>query len=143
MQSQGGSTQMVARKLRYDWFQELTVTKGFDYVLTAHHANDSLETFLINLSRGTGIAGLKGIPQQNKNILRPLLPFTRNQILEFAQAQNLIWREDSSNAETKYLRNKIRHQVVPELEKLNPNFLTKFFKYSEDYTRFAFDTAKH
>ncbi|GMN09011.1 tRNA lysidine(34) synthetase TilS [Croceitalea sp. MTPC9] len=126
MENQSGSIQMVARKLRYDWFQELLSTEGFDYVLTAHHTNDSLETFLINLSRGTGIEGLTGIPEQNSRILRPLLPFSRKQILEFAKGQNLVWREDSSNSETKYLRNKIRHQVVPELESLHPNFLMNF-----------------
>ncbi|WP_431121391.1 tRNA lysidine(34) synthetase TilS [Flagellimonas flava] len=121
-----GSIQMAARQLRYDWFDELMETQGFHYVLTAHHADDVLETFLINLSRGTGIDGLSGIPAQNGNVVRPLLPFSRQQILDFAQKEHLEWREDSSNEDTKYLRNKIRHQLVPKLKELHPTFLQNF-----------------
>ncbi|WP_343486164.1 tRNA lysidine(34) synthetase TilS [Allomuricauda sp. d1] len=122
----GGSVQMAARDLRYAWFQELQKNKNFDFLLTAHHADDSLETFLINLSRGAGIDGLSGIPEQNGNIIRPLLPFSRKELLAFAKEQDLQWREDSSNAETKYLRNKIRHEVVPLLKELHPAFLKNF-----------------
>lgn len=120
------SIQMAARELRYTWFQELITKHQYDYVLTAHHLDDTLETFLINLSRGTGIEGLTGIPEINKPFIRPLLPFSRNQILEFAQKNNVIWREDSSNQETKYIRNKLRHAVIPELLSINPMFLQNF-----------------
>nr|WP_313810019.1 tRNA lysidine(34) synthetase TilS [Allomuricauda sp.] len=121
-----GSIQMAARKLRYQWFLELAQTEEFDYVLTAHHADDALETFIINLSRGTGIDGLTGIPVQNGHIIRPLLPFARREIQEFAEANKLEWREDSSNADTKYLRNKIRKEIIPELKTLHPTFLENF-----------------
>ena len=121
-----GSVQMAARELRYQWFDELLKTKGYDYVLTAHHADDSLETFLINLSRGTGIDGLSGIPEVNEKVVRPLLPFSQEEILGYANSENIKWREDSSNASTKYLRNKIRHQIVPILKELHPTFLPNF-----------------
>lgn len=122
------SIQMAARKLRYDWFEKLTADLGFTYLLTAHHANDSLETFLINTTRGTGLEGLIGIPEKNKNILRPLLSFTRKQILAYAEANALSWREDSSNLSEKYLRNKIRHKVIPVLAHENPQLMDNFLK---------------
>jgi tRNA(Ile)-lysidine synthase len=122
------STQMAARGLRYAWFNELMEQLGFDYVLTAHHADDNLETFLINLTRGTGLEGLTGIPEINGTTVRPLLPFSREQIETYAQANKLKWREDSSNASTKYLRNKLRHQVVPTLKEINPELLQNFKK---------------
>ncbi|MGZ0016882.1 tRNA lysidine(34) synthetase TilS [Yeosuana sp. AK3] len=120
------SIQMAARELRYDWFKELSEQLHFEYVLTAHHADDNLETFLINLSRGTGLDGLTGIPEVNDTIVRPLLPFSRQNIEEYAIKHHLKWREDSSNASTKYLRNKLRHEVIPVLKNLNPNFLQNF-----------------
>ncbi|WP_378176506.1 tRNA lysidine(34) synthetase TilS [Aquimarina sp. SS2-1] len=120
------SIQMAARELRYHWFREIVVEYQYDYVLTAHHKDDNLETFLINLSRGTGIEGLTGIPEINDIYVRPLLPFSRNQILEFAKKNDILWREDSSNQSTKYLRNRIRHKVIPELLAINPNFLQNF-----------------
>lgn len=120
------SVQIAARELRYQWFSDLKQTKGFDYVLTAHHADDSLETFLINVSRGTGIDGLTGIPEVNGQVVRPLLPFSRLEILEYAKSEDIEWREDSSNASSKYLRNKIRHQIVPALKELHPTFLQNF-----------------
>ncbi len=120
------SVQMAARELRYQWFSELLETKGFDYTLTAHHADDSLETFLINLSRGTGIEGLSGIPEVNEQVVRPLLPFSQQEILDYAKSEKIAWREDSSNASTKYLRNKIRHQIVPVLKELHPTFIQNF-----------------
>ncbi|MEO8236008.1 MAG: tRNA lysidine(34) synthetase TilS [Flavobacterium sp.] len=122
------STQIAARELRYNWFYELLETQNFDYILTAHHADDNLETFLINLTRGTGLDGLTGIPEQNEQIIRPLLPFSRNEIEGYAKEYNIKWREDSSNASDKYLRNKIRHDLVPILKELNPNFLYSFQK---------------
>lgn len=120
------SVQMAARELRYHWFEELRDGLGFDYILTAHHANDDLETFLINLVRGTGLEGLTGIPKQNEFVLRPMLPFSRESIEEYARNKGLQWREDSSNASSKYLRNKLRHEVVPVLQELNPQLLDSF-----------------
>ena len=122
------STQVAARELRYSWFYELLEEKDFDYILTAHHADDNLETFIINLSRGTGLDGLSGIPEQNDKIIRPILPFSREEILKYAEENKIDWREDSSNTSNKYLRNKIRHDLVPILKELNPNFLNAFQK---------------
>ncbi|XRE42872.1 tRNA(Ile)-lysidine synthetase [Tenacibaculum discolor] len=122
------STQLAARELRYNWFNSLSQENIFDYILTAHHADDNLETFIINLSRSTGLEGLTGIPSINGNIIRPLLPFSREEILTFAENNNIKWREDKSNAEIKYLRNKIRHQITPILKELNPNILNNFNK---------------
>ena len=130
------STQVAARELRYDWFYEQLELHQFDFVLTAHHADDNLETFLINLSRGTGLDGLSGIPAQNDAVLRPLLPFSRAAIEEYAKANNLQWREDSSNASDKYLRNQIRHHLVPILKELNPDFL-KAFGMTQEYLQQA------
>ncbi len=122
------SIQMAARELRYNWFYELLETENYDFILTAHHADDNLETFLINFSRGTGLDGLTGIPSQNDQVIRPLLTFSRQEIEEYAKENSLLWREDSSNASDKYLRNKIRHDLVPLFKELNPNFLISFQK---------------
>ena len=122
------STQVAARELRYNWFHELLETENFDYVLTAHHADDNLETFLINLVRGTGLDGLTGIPAKNENVIRPLLLFSRQEIEQYAKEDNIDWREDSSNALDKYLRNKIRHNLIPILKELNTDFLSSFHK---------------
>ncbi|WP_452229076.1 tRNA lysidine(34) synthetase TilS [Lacinutrix sp. MEBiC02404] len=120
------STQMAARELRYDWFEALCEQLQFDYILTAHHADDNLETFLINLTRGTGLDGLTGIPEVNENVVRPLLKCTREEIENFAKSNNFKWREDSSNASTKYLRNKLRHDVIPVLKEMNSELLQNF-----------------
>lgn len=125
------STQIAARELRYNWFQKLTVQHSFDSILTAHNADDQVETFLINLTRGVGLAGLTGIPETNKNIVRPLLKFSRDEILTFAKENNIDWREDKSNASTKYIRNKIRHKVLPILKEINPSLLETFAKTTE------------
>lgn len=117
----GISIQMAARELRYSWFDELMKKDGFQLLLTAHHFNDQLESFLINFGRGTGIAGLTGIEQGNR-ILRPFLQHTRQEINSYAKRHKLKWREDSSNKKTDYLRNRIRHKVIPELEACFPNF---------------------
>ncbi len=120
------SIQMAARELRYNWFKEVLISEAYDYVLTAHHSDDNLETFLINISRGTGIDGLTGIPEINTVYVRPLLPFSRNQILDYAQEHGITWREDSSNSDTKYLRNKLRNDVIPLLKLITPEFLQNF-----------------
>ncbi|WP_333909544.1 tRNA lysidine(34) synthetase TilS [Tenacibaculum aiptasiae] len=125
------SIQLAARKLRYDWFNQLAKEHDFDYILTAHHADDNLETFLINLTRGTGLEGLTGIPVKNDNIVRPLLVFSREEIKNFATTNAIQWREDASNSETKYLRNKIRHQIIPVLKEVNPSLLNSFIKTNE------------
>ena len=122
------STQVAARELRYNWFYELLETEKYDYILTAHHADDNLETFLINLSRGTGLDGITGIPEQNENVVRPLLAFSQQEIEDYAKLNHIKWQEDSSNASDKYVRNKIRHHLVPMLKELNPNFLSSFHK---------------
>lgn len=118
--------QVAARELRYAWFAELMQKNNIGTLVTAHHADDNLETFLINLSRGTGIDGLTGIPSKTDTISRPLLAFSREQILDYAKAENLKWVEDSSNADVKYLRNKIRHEILPVLKELHPTFLKNF-----------------
>jgi tRNA(Ile)-lysidine synthase len=120
------SIQVEARNLRYDWFNTLLINNDHDYILTAHHLDDSLETFLINFIRGSGLDGLTGIPQQNGTIVRPLLPFSRTEIEIFAKENNVEWREDSSNASDNYLRNKLRHDVIPILKELNPSLLHSF-----------------
>ena len=104
------SIQVAARELRYSWFYEQLEEQNYDFILTAHHADDNLETFLINLSRATGLDGLIGIPEQNDKIIRPLLAFSRLDIENYANVNEIKWREDSSNASDKYVRNKIRHQ---------------------------------
>jgi tRNA(Ile)-lysidine synthase len=128
----GLSTQMAARNLRYAWFVELAESHGFSNICTAHHLNDSVETALLNFARGTSLPGLSGIPVQ-KNLpvlssssivplLRPLLFAPREEILEYAKANEIEWREDSSNDSDDYARNFVRHQIVPRFEELNPNF---------------------
>lgn len=120
------SIQLAARELRYKWFEKIRVENSYDYILTGHHKNDVLETFLINLTRGTGLDGLTGIPQVNGVIVRPMLTLTRDEIKTYAVKNNIHWREDKSNASTKYVRNKIRHQVIPVLQELNPSLLDTF-----------------
>lgn len=120
------SIQEAARNLRYEWFYSLLNEENLDMIATAHHLDDQVETFFINLSRGTGIEGLLGIPEVNNKILRPLLPFSKNEIREYALQAKLTWREDESNEEDYYLRNKIRHHLVPLFKELNVNFLKSF-----------------
>lgn len=120
------SIQIAARTLRYEWFYDLANQLGFDYILTAHHADDNLETLLINLTRGTGLKGLTGIPEINDKLVRPLLPFAREALEAFALKNAIHWQEDSSNASKKYLRNKLRHDVIPTLKAINPHVLENF-----------------
>lgn len=117
------SIQMAARHLRYDFFEKLRQQHQFDAVFTAHHADDNLETFFINLSRGTGIDGLVGIPVKNNYIIRPLLTFTRTEILAYAKENHLKWCEDSSNASVKYQRNQLRHELIPVLKTIYPSII--------------------
>ncbi|RFN58487.1 tRNA lysidine(34) synthetase TilS [Marixanthomonas ophiurae] len=132
------STQMAARELRYHWFNEILKDFKYDYVATGHHADDDLETFFINLSRGSGLQGLTGIPDINETVIRPLLPFSRPEIVAFAEENTLKWREDSSNTSTDYLRNKLRHDVIPEYKNAVEGVLQniqktqKYLKDSQD-----------
>ncbi|MGI9547078.1 MAG: tRNA lysidine(34) synthetase TilS, partial [Flavobacteriaceae bacterium] len=122
--------------------EELAEENDIDYVLTAHQADDALETFLINMSRGTGIRGLAGIPHRQGRILRPLLIFSRAQILDYARENNINWCEDSSNKEVYYLRNKIRHELVPKLKELHPAFLENF-KTTQSHLRASVSLLDH
>lgn len=121
------SIQMAARELRYNWFHELLEANEFDYIVTAHHLNDAIETFYINTLRGTGLNGLKGIPEKHGKIIRPLLVFNSNEIATFISENNIPFVEDSSNNEIYYLRNKLRHNVFPVFKEINPE-LEKTFK---------------
>jgi tRNA(Ile)-lysidine synthase len=134
------SLEMAARDLRYQWFDSLLKEYGFSYLATAHHLDDSIETFFINLLRGTGIAGLHGIQAKNDKIIRPLLFATREEILSYAKKNSISFVEDSTNSETKFTRNKIRHNLFPVLRELNPNFefaLKKDIEHLRD-TEFVF-----
>lgn len=122
MERTGESVQLAARRLRYAWFNELCKEYGYDAISIAHHADDSIETFFINLLRGTGLKGLTGIHKVNGHIIRPLLFASRREILDYAHANHIPFREDSSNRSTKYLRNKIRLGIVPLLRDINPRF---------------------
>ena len=115
------SIQMAARDLRYKWFDELLAVNNLDFVITAHHKDDNVETFFINLIRGTGVNGLCGIKARNKKIIRPLLEISRQEIERYLTKNKIKYRNDSSNSEVKYLRNKIRHQLMPLLKEMNPN----------------------
>ena len=124
--SQMKSLQNWAREVRYDFFFNLLEKKNLDFIITAHHLNDELETFIINLSRGSGIKGLSGIPKNENRILRPFLTFSKSQIYAFAEENNIDFREDKSNQKDDYLRNKIRNQIVPKMVEVFPNFLDQF-----------------
>lgn len=117
----GISIQMAARELRYKWFEELMKQKGFNITAIAHNLNDNIETLLINLTRGTGITGLTGMKPVNKRFIRPLLFATRESIELYCRGNKVKYREDKSNAETKYTRNRIRHLVIPVLKEINPS----------------------
>lgn len=122
MERTGESMEMAARRLRYAWFDELSREYGYTAVAVAHHADDSIETFFINLLRGTGLRGLTGISTQVGRIVRPLMFASRKEILEYAVQNHIPFREDSSNRSTKYLRNKIRLGLIPRIREINPKF---------------------
>ena len=120
------SVQMAAREMRYQWFEQVLQQHHYHAVALAHHQNDAIETILLNLTRGTGIAGLHGILPKNGHWVRPLLFLNRQQIADTVSQNQFQYREDSSNASTKYARNKIRHEVIPKLKELNPNLENTF-----------------
>lgn len=126
-ESRNASTQMAAREIRYSWFDDLIIKRNLDYILTAHHLNDSIETFFINLMRGTGIQGLKGINSQG-NLLRPFLFVSKQCLLNYAIKNKILWREDISNFSNEYLRNKVRNLIVPKILEIDTNFLENFSK---------------
>ncbi|WP_299177445.1 tRNA lysidine(34) synthetase TilS [uncultured Chryseobacterium sp.] len=124
------SIQLWARKLRYQFFRKIQKKENLKFLVTAHHLNDQLETFLINLSKAAGINGLSGIPTNDNGILRPLLSFSKEEIYNYAKENNIDFREDLSNKKNDYLRNKIRNEIVPKLLETNDHFLENFKKSS-------------
>ena len=122
MERTGESMEMGARRLRYTWFAELCEEHGYTVIAVAHHIDDSIETFFINLMRGTGLRGLTGIHQQVGRVVRPLMFASRKEILDYALHKHIPYREDSSNKTTKYLRNKIRLGLTPRIREINPRF---------------------
>jgi tRNA(Ile)-lysidine synthase len=130
----GISIQMAARELRYSWFEEIRTKNSFDSVAVAHNLNDNIETLLINLTRGTGITGLTGMKPISNRLIRPLLFASRNDIIIFCREQGLIYREDKSNSDTKYTRNKIRHKIIPVLKEINPSIESTLSETAERFS---------
>ena len=126
--------QETARILRYEWLDKLMTDNGYGNLATAHHANDNVETLLMNLFKGTGISGMHGIPEQNNYIIRPLLFATKEQIYAYAKAHNIAFREDASNASDAYTRNAIRNNIIPAVEQSFPNAVQHI---SDSIQRFA------
>ncbi|MCT4647532.1 MAG: tRNA lysidine(34) synthetase TilS, partial [Carboxylicivirga sp.] len=116
------SIEMSARELRYNWFNDLLTANRFSAVVTGHHGNDSIETFFLNLVRGTGLKGLSGISYRNENVVRPLLDFSREEIETYCREQDIVYCHDASNDDCQFTRNKIRHEVIPVLQTINPSF---------------------
>ena len=114
------------RNLRYDWFYRLKDLYNFDYIVTAHHLDDQIETYLINSMRGSGLNGLVGIPEKQNNLFRPLLEILKDQILEYAKSNKIDFREDSSNLKNDYYRNMIRNSIIPEFKRFDDNVMLKF-----------------
>lgn len=115
------SIQLAARELRYAWFKELAESKGFDHIATAHHFDDTMETILLNVVRGSGLDGFTGVPIRNGRIIRPMMFATRKQVERYADAHGIVWREDESNHSDHYQRNYVRHHVMPHLREMNPS----------------------
>ena len=117
----GLSIQMAARDLRYKWFEEIRKKNGYESIAVAHNLNDNIETLIINLTRGTGLSGMAGMKPASNRIIRPLLFATRQDIITYRNQHKIVFREDKSNADTKYIRNKIRHLIIPVLKEINPS----------------------
>jgi len=122
------SIELWAREIRYNFFFKTLIKYNLDFLITAHHLNDQLETFIINLSKAAGISGLCGIPNNKNKILRPLLHITKKQIYTFAHCNNIIFGEDCTNNSNDFLRNRIRNNISPEIEKVNACFWENFDK---------------
>ncbi len=130
------STQMAARELRYNWFEQIRKENHYHCIATAHHLDDQLETVLLNITKGTGIRGLIGMHPKTGFLIRPLLEISKQEIMAYAKDNTVAFREDSSNASDDYQRNLIRHQVVPQLQKINPSLnhtVQEFIKRMRDY----------
>ncbi len=146
---QGLSIQMAARDLRYAWFEDLLKIHSFNWLATGHHFDDTMETILLNLTKGSSVDGLGGIPVRNGNIIRPLLFATRAQVEKFARENAIAWREDKSNLTDDYQRNFIRHQIIPKLKELNPSLESTWqigiekIQGDLDLLHHAFDEWKH
>jgi tRNA(Ile)-lysidine synthase len=123
MQGSGQGLQEFARHQRYKFFEDICHEQKIDFIVTAHHADDNIETILMRLGRGTGIQGLLGIAVKNEKILRPLLHYTAEEITNYAQEHKITWREDVSNASNDYLRNEIRNLVIPAWRHAQPDFI--------------------
>ncbi len=128
------SVQMAARTFRYHFFDEILNAKKYHKIATAHHLDDSLETALFNFSKGTGLRGLVGIAPMLGDVIRPMLFAEKADILAYAKEHKIKWREDLSNEQTKYQRNKIRHEVIPVLKSINPGLLNSFRSVSQRVT---------
>ena len=124
--------QLSARNFRYDFFNELYLTGKYKFILTAHHKDDKIETFLINMLRGSGLDGLTALKEKSGNLLRPLLSFEKNELLDYAIKKGLDWREDVSNKKDDYVRNKIRHQVMPVFKEIQPNYKSRWIENIEN-----------
>lgn len=128
---QGISVEMAARTLRYDFFETLRQSTEAAVVAVAHHRDDSVETVLLNLVRGTGLKGLRGIPVSNRHIVRPLLGVSREELLSHLESISETYVTDSTNAETLYQRNKIRHEVLPLLRQINPQAMANISRMTQ------------
>lgn len=137
-EQKGISTQMAARELRYNWFHKLAKDKGLNYIALAHHLDDRIETFFVNLLRGTGVKGLDSLWVKRDILIRPLLFATKMELETFASDKKLMYREDSSNKSNKYIRNSIRHNVIPNLLSIQPSY-NKTMAENLDNFRFASD----
>ncbi|MFA7117067.1 MAG: tRNA lysidine(34) synthetase TilS [Bacteroidales bacterium] len=135
------STQMSARDLRYNWFYELIDKYSYDFLAVAHNLNDSVETLFLNLLRGTGVKGLLGIRAVNDKIIRPLISVTRSEINEYMNKQGNSHRDDKTNFESHYSRNRLRNVIFPEFSKINPSFINSVFRSSNYFTQ-AFDVLE-
>ena len=136
------SVQMKCRQIRYKWFNELSKKYEYDFILTAHHLNDSIETFFINICRGTGIEGLTGIPLKRDKFIRPLLFASKNSILEYAKKYDIDYREDKSNESKSYKRNKIRSDLIPVISSISENYEEIFYKSFKNLKNLS-DTYKN
>lgn len=143
----GISIEMAARELRYNWFYTLMAEHGYDFLAIAHNANDNAETLLLNLTRGCGIEGIGGIREKveldTQYIIRPLICYSRKQIEKYALKFNVPYRTDSTNLLSDYSRNRIRNEVFPQLEKINPSVITTFNRNIRHFRQAAGIMQKH
>ena len=125
------STQVAARNLRYEWFEQIRIENKIHFIVTAHHADDQLETILLNFAKGTGLNGLIGMKAKNNFIVRPMLQISKAEILNYATENKIEFREDSSNESIDYTRNKIRHQILPILNEINSSIVYNIDDFSQ------------